>query len=133
MDEDIAGASKCICLYQKLRHLENELKEYKNRNDVLAHALDEESLKREMAEANLYSHKEALLEKSNELQERDQTIETQNTLLAFAWAESQNNSASIRDQNQRISFLTNQIEQMRPEKIQESSNRSVNKKRKFSP
>lgn len=132
-EENITGASKCICLYQQIRQLETELQEHKGRNDSLVRMLDDESLKREIAEANLTHHKEALLEKAKELQERDQTIETQNTLLGFAWAEAQATLLAIRERDQRIELLNNQIEQIIPERSHNYSDINVNKKRKFSP
>jgi chromosome segregation ATPase len=117
--EEVTDALSCACIYQQLRQLETDLqicegrlKQSEEYNDDLIHKLEEESLRREIVEANLAQHKDALIEKARELHERDQTIETQNALLGF---------------------LSGQIEEFTSSKSQDGTDGNVNKKRRFSP
>lgn len=131
--EETTSASTCVCLYQQLRQLEVSLQQHRERNDGLVRKLEDELLKREIAETNLTQHKDALVEKSQQLLERDQTIETQNTLLGFAWAEAQAASSAIRERDQKITLLNNQLEGVMSTKQQDSPELNENKKRKLSP
>lgn len=131
--EETASASACVCLYQQLRQLEVDLQQQKERNDGLVRQLEDEILRRDISETNLTQHKDALLEKSQQLMERDQTIETQNTLLGFAWAEAQASSSAIRERDQKITLLNNQLEGVISTKQQDSPELNENKKRKISP
>ena len=104
-------------LQERAHQLENSLREQQMRNGELEQLLagcreqlEEESFKSGVLELDLNQHKEALLEKVKELRERDETIDTQNCLLGFAWAETQKLASAQRDRDQTILALKSHIE-----------------------
>ncbi|PTB40409.1 hypothetical protein M441DRAFT_48250 [Trichoderma asperellum CBS 433.97] len=128
-----ASNTECNCVFQKLRQLENEIREYKDLNENLVRKLDEELFHREIAQVESIQNKEALLEKARELQERDQqieaqnqTIDTQNALLGYAWANAQEQQVMIRDLNQ-------EMEEIISHNSHGDSSMNMNKKRRLSP
>lgn len=128
-----ASNTECDCLFQKLRQLESQILEYKDCNDSLVRKLDEELFHREIAQVESIQNKEALLEKVRELQERDQqieaqtqTIDTQNALLGYAWANAQEQQGMIRDLNRKM-------EEIMSLNSYDDSSMNMNKKRRLSP
>ncbi|KAK4074951.1 hypothetical protein Purlil1_12800 [Purpureocillium lilacinum] len=118
---------------QRIRELEQQLTESQEQ-------LDGERFRREILEADLFQHKEALIEKTHALtestgmlQERDQTIQTQNCLLGFAWTETQNMATSQRNKNRIIEQLRGDMQELqKPETFNCSAGLS-SKKRRLAP
>lgn len=128
------------CLQERIQQLENCVEEQQSRNNELEQLLsrgreqlDEESFKREILEFDLNQHKEALLEKAHELQERDQTIDTQNCLLGIAWTDAQSMATAQRERDQTIKQLRSYIDDMSSSNLQELTETNASKKRRLSP
>lgn len=122
--------AECACLFQKLCQLEEQILEYKDLNDSLVRKLDEELFHREIAQVESNQSKEALLEKSRELQElnqqieaQNQTIDTQNALLGYAWANAQEQQGMIRN-------LNKDMEEIMSLNAYDDSSININKKRR---
>ena len=133
-----SSCPRSVCEY--LCQLENDIRTQTSRIGELEQLLssyrdklDDESIKRELLELELNQHKEALLEKAHDLKERDQTIDTQNCLLGFAWTEAQDMATAQRERDRTIGQLRCYINDISSGGSQEYTLANESKKRKLFP
>ncbi|ODA75759.1 hypothetical protein RJ55_08729 [Drechmeria coniospora] len=138
--EESETSSQYFCLFGPSANIEEYVEDNLRRNRELEEQLtiqleklDGEVFKKEILEADLHQHKEALIEKTRELHERDQTINTQNCLLGFAWAEAQNMTSAQREKNKTIEQLRGYIEEITKSTSPGRADERVSKKRRLSP
>lgn len=126
----------CERVNQLERHVQDRLQQNQELERLLEQSreeLDGERLKREILEADLYQHKEALIEKARELNERDQTIDTQNSLLGFAWTETQNMASTQRDKNRTIEQLRGYVAELIKPELSDGTTEASSKRKRLSP
>lgn len=105
--------------------------ELEQRLQQVGEQLDEEIEQRGIMELDRDLLIDALMEKTEELKQRDQTIQTQNCLLDHAWADAQNLASCQQESQKALELLKEYVECVLAAK--DGLDFNVNKKRKLCP